>query len=284
MYHTRASTNSELCSWWEVPKHDIALLEGVSKHGMNRQEAIIEDPELPFYHVKKSLTEGGKDIEGDEGDLNLFKFVWPRDLVIFRRIDSLCELVTNPKPLSMRASRKRKQMAGARSSGGRKKKAKDESTEGGEDQANRSDLSEEELNDEDDYADEEDDGNAPSSVAADSVSGDVHYQEEHEPMEGVIQETTATTTFINNGPIDVAANGLVKEDVKMDLKNLMEPAEPKSEEPFVPVAAAVVEEEEAPVVAPLEKKEEPEEMKKVEHQDEAIPTVSENVAVLKTEE
>lgn len=171
-------------------------------------------------------------------------------------------------------------MAGARSSGGRKKKAKDETIEGSEDQANRSDLSEEELNDEDEYADEEDDENAPSSVAADSVSGDVHYQEEHEPMEDVIQETTTTTTFINNGPIDVAANGLVKEDVKMDLKNLMEPAEPKPEETFVP--AAVV--EEAPVVAPLEKKEDPEEIKKVEHQEEAMPTVSENVAVLKTEE
>lgn len=253
-----------------MPKHDIALLEGVNKHGMNRQESIIEDPELPFYHVKKSLTEGGKEVEGEEGDLNLFKFVWPRDLVIFRRIDSLCELVTNPKPLSMRAARKRKQIAGARGSGGRKKKAKGETTEGGEDQANRSDLSEEEMNEEDDYADEEDDGNAPSSLAADSISGDVHYQEEHEPMEGVILETT---TFINNGPIDVAANDVVKEDVKMDLKNLMEPTEPKSE-PFVA---------EPPVVAHLEKKEDQEE-KKVENQEETMPTVAENVAVLKTEE
>ncbi|CAO0794785.1 unnamed protein product [Mucor circinelloides] len=271
----RAKKTSGLPSWWEVPKHDIALLEGVNKHGMNRQESIIEDPELPFYHVKKSLTEGGKEVEGEEGDLNLFKFVWPRDLVIFRRIDSLCELVTNPKPLSMRAARKRKQIAGARGSGGRKKKAKGETTEGGEDQANRSDLSEEEMNEEDDYADEEDDGNAPSSLAADSISGDVQYQEEHEPMEGVIQETT---TFINNGPIDVAANDVVKEDVKMDLKNLMEPAEPKSE-PFVaePFVA------EPPVVAHLEKKEDQEE-KKVENQEETMPTVPENVAVLKTEE
>ncbi|OAD09069.1 hypothetical protein MUCCIDRAFT_155085 [Mucor lusitanicus CBS 277.49] len=153
------------------------------------------------------------------------------------------------------------------------------------------------MNDEDDYADEDDDGNAPSSLAADSVSGDVHYQEEHEPMEGVIQQaTTPTATFFNNGPIDVAANDLVKEDVKMDIKNLMAPTtatETMPAEAFVAPAPApappapALPALEAPAVAPLEKKEDPEEKKemtKVENQDEAMPTVSENVAVLKTEE
>jgi hypothetical protein len=253
------------------------LLEGVSKHGMNRQELIIEDPDLPFYHVKKSLTEGGKEVEGEEGDLNLFKFVWPRDLVIFRRIDSLCELVTNPKPLSMRASKKRKQIASARGSGGRKKKAKDETTEG-DDQANRSDLSEEEINEYDDYADEEDDGNGQSSIAADSISGDVQYEEEietaipHEPMEGVIQESAVETSapindLVNDEPIAVAANrDIVNEDTKMEVEQSIEKVESKEEE--LPKVEAELQLEE----------------KKVEIQDEIITNVQENVAISKTEE
>lgn len=245
---------------------------------MNRQELIIEDPDLPFYHVKKSLTEGGKEVEGEEGDLNLFKFVWPRDLVIFRRIDSLCDLVTNPKPLSMRASKKRKQIAGVRGSGGRKKKAKDETTEG-DDQTNRSDLSEEEMNEYDDYADEEDDGNGQSSIAADSVSGDVQYEEEtesvipHEPMEDVIQESAMETSasindLVNNEPIAVAASEDIvnDDDAKMEVEQLIEKVEPKEEELLKVEPDLQLEE------------------KKVEIQDEIITNVQENVAISKTEE
>ncbi|KAI8974348.1 P-loop containing nucleoside triphosphate hydrolase protein [Pilobolus umbonatus] len=90
-----ARKTSGLPSWWLVPDHDKALLEGISKHGMGRSDLIIEDPELPFYHIKQSRI-----VDNDEDHLN-----WPRDLVVARRIDALCELVLNPKPMSKRQTK-----------------------------------------------------------------------------------------------------------------------------------------------------------------------------------
>ncbi|RCH91729.1 choline dehydrogenase 7, partial [Rhizopus stolonifer] len=105
---TKARKTSGLPSWWEVPKHDKALLEGICKHGVGRHDLIIEDPELPFYHVKQSFIQGTEEAQSLEEEADSSKFVWPRDLVIARRIDSLCDLVLNPKPFTIRQTRKRK--------------------------------------------------------------------------------------------------------------------------------------------------------------------------------
>ncbi|KAI8883742.1 hypothetical protein K501DRAFT_86912 [Backusella circina FSU 941] len=107
-----ARKTSGLPSWWEVPAHDRALLEGISKHGFGRSDLLLEDAELPFYHIKQGLIEeyeeSNKNLDGDEAAPVLEKLAWPKDIIIARRIDSLCELVLNPKPLSKRQNRKRK--------------------------------------------------------------------------------------------------------------------------------------------------------------------------------
>jgi hypothetical protein len=163
-------------SWWEVPEHDKALLEGICKHGVGRTDLIIEDAELPFYHVKQILTDGVEEIQTEEGEMNLFKFVWPRDLVVARRIDSLCELVLNPKPLSIRQTRKRKSAPGAGRGGRRKKTSADAVPQDGDDQAAKSEeLSEEEAFDSEEDADEEDEGNV-QSFAADNFSEQSKYE------------------------------------------------------------------------------------------------------------
>lgn len=100
-------------------------------------------------------------MEGEDDDkVSTSKFIWPRDLVVARRIDSLCELVLNPKPLTIRQTRKRKSNTG--SSTNRKKTKVDPIK-------NEEILSDEEMDDdeEDDDADEEDEGNAPSPAADD---------------------------------------------------------------------------------------------------------------------
>jgi hypothetical protein len=94
-----------------VPSHDKALLEGISKHGIGRSDLLLEDPELPFYHIKQGIIEDyeekNKDYDGDESAIVSEKLAWPKDIIIARRIDSLCELVINPKPLSKRQMKRR---------------------------------------------------------------------------------------------------------------------------------------------------------------------------------
>lgn len=108
--------------------------------------------------------------------MNLFKFVWPRDLVVARRIDSLCELVLNPKPLSIRQSRKRKSPSNGGRGGRRKKTRADVVPEIGDDQAAKSEeLSEVEAFDSDEDADEEDEGNV-QSIAADQHADESNYE------------------------------------------------------------------------------------------------------------
>jgi hypothetical protein len=126
---------------------------------------IVEDPDLPFYHVKQSLVGDDEETEaeGDEDDkVSTSKFVWPRDLVVARRIDSLCDLVLNPKT-SSRQTRKRK--SGAGTSNGNRKKTKTDAIKN-DDLLSEEDMDEDE---EDDDADEEDEVNAPSP-AADDIS------------------------------------------------------------------------------------------------------------------
>ncbi|KAF7732761.1 Chromodomain helicase DNA binding protein [Apophysomyces ossiformis] len=106
-----ARKTSGLPSWWEVPAHDLALLKGICKHGIGRHDLMTNDPELPFYHIKQGIIEGEDipDPEGEGAAAVMEQLGWPKDLVIARRIDSLCDLILRPKPPSKRQlNRKRK--------------------------------------------------------------------------------------------------------------------------------------------------------------------------------
>lgn len=98
-----------------MPEHDKAFLQGICKHGVNRSDLIVADEDLPFHHIKKQIEQSNeasdaKNEEGEDGVADS-EFLWPRDLVIARRIDSLCELVLKPKPLSKRGATTRKRKA-----------------------------------------------------------------------------------------------------------------------------------------------------------------------------
>lgn len=142
-------------------------MEAICKHGIGRTDLIVEDPELPFYHVKQALIEDGDETEGeDDENKSDSRFVWPRDLVVARRIDSLCDLVLNPKPLTIRQSRKRKS---ATDSDGRKKIKTIDPLK------NEDLLSEEEMDEDEEEEDDEEEGNAPSP-AADDISEKPHEE------------------------------------------------------------------------------------------------------------
>ncbi|KAI9305451.1 P-loop containing nucleoside triphosphate hydrolase protein [Cunninghamella echinulata] len=101
-----ARKTSGLPIWWKVPEHDRALLQGICKHGYSRNDLLLNDVELPFYHIKQQLIESEemKDITSDEGNAYLMeKLSWPKDIVIARRIESLCELILKPKAPSKRS-------------------------------------------------------------------------------------------------------------------------------------------------------------------------------------
>ncbi|KAI8088403.1 hypothetical protein BDF21DRAFT_413129 [Thamnidium elegans] len=164
----KARKTSGLPSWWEVPKHDKALLEAICKHGIGRTDLIVEDPELPFYHVKQTLLEDGDETEEDDEKKLDSRFVWPRDLVVARRIDSLCDLVLNPKPLTIRQTRKRKSATDSSGSIDNRKKNKSLQVK------NEELLSEEEMDEDEDEEEEEEvvatNANLLSSPAADDYS------------------------------------------------------------------------------------------------------------------
>ncbi|KAI8096416.1 SNF2 family N-terminal domain-containing protein [Halteromyces radiatus] len=108
-----ARKTSGLPSWWKVPDHDRALLHGICKHGYSRSDLLLADSELPFYHIKQHIidSEDIKDPTSEEGMAIVNeKLAWPKDIVIARRIESLCELILKPKPTPPKrpaASRKR---------------------------------------------------------------------------------------------------------------------------------------------------------------------------------
>ncbi|KAI8364631.1 SNF2 family N-terminal domain-containing protein [Radiomyces spectabilis] len=108
-----ARKTSGLPPWWEVPTHDKALLTGICKHGIGRNDLLINDPELAFYHIRQKVLseEGIEDSEENEATI-MDKLAWPKDLVIARRINTLCELVLRPRPPPKRraagGARKRK--------------------------------------------------------------------------------------------------------------------------------------------------------------------------------
>jgi hypothetical protein len=71
---------------------------------------MVNDPELPFNDIVKKNIESS---ELDDPNLEttssmLIRIAWPKDLVIARRIDALCELILRPKPLKRPTARSRK--------------------------------------------------------------------------------------------------------------------------------------------------------------------------------
>ncbi|KAF8976792.1 Chromodomain-helicase-DNA-binding protein 9 [Entomortierella lignicola] len=46
-----------LPSWWKVGIHDRPFLEGLAKHGIHRQDLIVEDEDLPFADVSRHYAE-----------------------------------------------------------------------------------------------------------------------------------------------------------------------------------------------------------------------------------
>jgi hypothetical protein len=220
-----------IISWWEVPKHDKALLEAICKHGIGRTDLIIEDPELPFYQVKQSLVGDDEETEGEEEEdknkaLNS-KFVWPRDLVVARRIDSLCDLVLNPKPLTIRQTRKRKTATGTSAGGGGRKKTKVDPAVKND---NEELLSEEEMDEdeEEEEAYEEDEGNAPSSPAAQDDISQVSQTEPQEEPKSEIMDEVKDEVKEDEAPVKAeqdeakAAEDQVMEDEQQDVMKLEE--------------------------------------------------------------
>ncbi|ORZ15904.1 P-loop containing nucleoside triphosphate hydrolase protein [Absidia repens] len=106
-----ARKTSGLPSWWKVPDHDRALLQGICKHGYSRSDLLLGDPSLAFYHIKQHIidSEDIQDPTSEEGNaLVNEKLAWPKDIVIARRIESLCELILKPRPAPKRLATSRK--------------------------------------------------------------------------------------------------------------------------------------------------------------------------------
>ncbi|KAI7898024.1 SNF2 family N-terminal domain-containing protein [Cokeromyces recurvatus] len=112
----KARRTSGLPPWWEVPLHDKALLRGICKHGIGRHDLMITDTELPFHQIVNESS--SEDHQEANITLLLGRIGWPKDLVIQRRIESLCELILRPKPPSKRPNynRKRKTLSSTTSS------------------------------------------------------------------------------------------------------------------------------------------------------------------------
>ncbi|ORX61446.1 hypothetical protein DM01DRAFT_1395195 [Hesseltinella vesiculosa] len=101
-----ARKTSGLPNWWRVPDHDRALLQGICKHGYGRSDLMLSDPELPFDQTKQEITKeiGIQDPDNEENNaLVMEKLNWPKDIVLARRIDSLCELITRPRANKQRS-------------------------------------------------------------------------------------------------------------------------------------------------------------------------------------
>ncbi|KAF9189619.1 choline dehydrogenase 6 [Haplosporangium sp. Z 767] len=45
-----------LPSWWKIGIHDKPFLEGLAKHGINRQDLIVEDEDLPFAEISQHFA------------------------------------------------------------------------------------------------------------------------------------------------------------------------------------------------------------------------------------
>lgn len=91
--------------------HDKALLEGICKHGIGRHDLMVTDTELPFHQIVQNNIENSdiNDANLESTASMLIRIAWPKELVIARRIEALCELILRPKPQKRQIrSRKRK--------------------------------------------------------------------------------------------------------------------------------------------------------------------------------
>ncbi|KAI9176217.1 hypothetical protein H9P43_006582 [Blastocladiella emersonii ATCC 22665] len=96
----QAKRAAGLPDWWQSGAHDKTLLLGIAKHGYGRYEAIVQDPEFQFY----ALAESYRAVAGAApavaptasaaGTIN--GLPWPKETVLTKRIESLCQLV-NPR-------------------------------------------------------------------------------------------------------------------------------------------------------------------------------------------
>ncbi|KAI9346673.1 SNF2 family N-terminal domain-containing protein [Pilaira anomala] len=106
----KARKTSGLPPWWEVPLHDKALLEGICKHGIGRHDLMVNDTELPFHRIVQKNIENSSIVDPnlESTAAMLIRIAWPKELVIQRRIDALCELILRPKQPQKRQIRSRK--------------------------------------------------------------------------------------------------------------------------------------------------------------------------------
>lgn len=107
-----------MCRWWEVPLHDKALLEGICKHGIGRHDLMVNDTELPFHRIVQKNIENSSLVDPnlESTAAMLIRIAWPKELVIQRRIDALCELILRPKQPQKRQIRSRKRKTPSESS------------------------------------------------------------------------------------------------------------------------------------------------------------------------
>lgn len=89
-------------------------MEGICKHGIGRHDLMVNDTELPFHRIVQRNIENSSLIDPnlESTAAMLIRIAWPKELVIQRRIDALCELILRPKQPQKRQirSRKRKSM------------------------------------------------------------------------------------------------------------------------------------------------------------------------------
>lgn len=93
-----------------MPLHDKALLKGICKHGIGRHDLMIMDKELPFHEIVEKNIENSDNTDPSLQSTSamLIRIAWPKELVIARRIEALCELILKPKPQKRSRSRKPK--------------------------------------------------------------------------------------------------------------------------------------------------------------------------------
>ncbi|GAM18730.1 hypothetical protein SAMD00019534_019050 [Acytostelium subglobosum LB1] len=98
-------------SWYQKNVHDLALVEGVSKHGYGQFEEICRDESLPFYSIYKTLLQqkGLNDDDNDNNDdpaiaekrkrkENVVEVLnMPRDKFLNSRVELVVEYINNQR-------------------------------------------------------------------------------------------------------------------------------------------------------------------------------------------
>lgn len=85
-------------------------MEGICKHGIGRHDLMVNDTELPFHRIVQKNIESSSIVDPnlESTAAMLIRIAWPKELVIQRRIDALCELILRPKQPQKRQIRSRK--------------------------------------------------------------------------------------------------------------------------------------------------------------------------------